>query len=141
MSGMKTTPQAADVTEFLQSIAHDRRRKDAFSLLELIQENTGMTPVMWGPSIVGFGSYQYQRKDGSEHQFFLTGFAPRKSALTIYIMTGFDAFNRELANLGPHKISKSCLYITNLEKVDVEVLTEIIVKSVAQMQATYKSSP
>jgi hypothetical protein len=91
---------------------------------------------MWGDSIVGFGSYHYKYASGREGDWFVTGFSPRKQNLTLYIMSGFDEYERLLGKLGKHSTGKSCLYIKKIEDVDVDVLTELVKKSVEHMEKT-----
>ncbi len=116
---------------FLDAVAPERRRKDALALDHLFREVTGFTPpVMWGgPSLVGYGAYHYVYASGREGGDFLaTGFAPpRKSALSLYIMPGYQDFGGDLLDrLGKHKHGRSCLYINKLADVDLEVLAELI---------------
>ena len=92
---------------------------------------------MWGPSIVGYGSYQYRDASGREGEFMITGFSPRKQALTIYIMPGFSRFDTLMSKLGKYKTGKSCLYIRRLADVDETVLEQIIEESVGYMRAHY----
>lgn len=133
---MKTTPNQKSVTKFLNSIENVRRSKDGFEVLKMFEEVTGMEPQMWGDSIVGFGSYHYTYASGREGDWMLTGFSPRKQNLTLYIMDGFDEYDKLLAKLGKHKLGKSCLYINKLEDVDPKVLKQLIKKSVEHMQKT-----
>ena len=134
MSNVKTTRHDGDVRAYLESVASKQRRKDALTMLELMREITGEKAEMWGESIVGFGSYRYRYASGRQGDWFLTGFAPRKQALTLYIMPGFERYEALLAKLGKHKIGKSCLYISKLADVDRNVLKEIIAASVEQMR-------
>ena len=99
---------------------------------------SGEPAKMWGDSIVGFGRYNYQRSDGSKHQWMLTGVAPRKAALTVYIMPGVKKYPDLLDKLGKHRHSVSCLYITRLEKIDFNVLTELVSRSLDDIRAIYK---
>jgi len=133
---MKTTPNDKSVTKFLKSVENDKRRADGQEVLKLFEEVTGMEPRMWGDSIVGFGSYHYTYASGREGDWMLTGFSPRKQSLTLYIMDGFDEYDKLLAKLGKHKLGKSCLYINKLEDVDQDVLKQLIQKSVEHMQKT-----
>jgi len=133
---MKTTPNDKSVTKFLKSVENDKRRADGQEVLKLFEEVTGMEPRMWGDSIVGFGSYHYTYASGREGDWMLTGFSPRKQNLTLYIMDGFDEYDKLLAKLGKHKLGKSCLYINKLEDVDQDVLKQLIQKSVEHMQKT-----
>lgn len=137
MSEMKTTPNENDVEGFLKCVENKRRADDARAVAAMMARITGCGPKMWGDSIIGFGSYTYKRRDGSAHSYLLTGLSPRKAALTIYIMPGFSAYGDLLAQLGPHKHSRSCLYITRLDKVDQTVLAEIIRRSIADMCQQY----
>lgn len=132
MSDLKTKPTNASVDEFLNSVEHPQRREDGFELLRMMKEITKEEPTMWGPSIVGFGSYHYKYESGREGEMPITGFSPRKKSLTVYIMSGFEKYQHLLEKLGKHKTGKSCLYINKLEDVDWVVLKEIIRKSVEQ---------
>ncbi len=134
MSNLKTTRNDGDVRAYLESVANKQRRQDALAMLELMREITGEEAEMWGESIVGFGSYRYRYASGRQGDWFLTGFAPRKQALTLYIMPGFERYEALLAKLGKHKIGKSCLYINKLADVDEDVLKEIIAASVERMR-------
>jgi len=93
-----------------------------------------MEPEMWGDSIVGFGSYHYKYASGREGDWFITGFSPRKQNLTLYIMSGFDECDQLLNKLGKHSTGKSCLYIKKIEDVDIDVLKELVKKSVGHME-------
>ncbi len=135
----KTQQTKESVTAFINKIENEQRKKDAKSLLAMMKRITKMKPVMWGPSIIGFGNYTYKRKDGSEHDFFLTGFSPRKANLSLYVMPGFDGFKKELALLGKYKTSVSCLYIKKLEDIDQKVLEKIITKGFQKMKKNPKN--
>lgn len=126
MSENKTRPNNASVTSFLEAIDDDIKKQDCFTLLELMKKITGQPPVMWGPSIIGFGSYHYKYDSGREGDMLLTGFSPRKQNLTLYIMAGFDKYENLMQKLGKHKTGKSCLYIKHLSDVNISVLTELI---------------
>jgi hypothetical protein len=91
-------------------------------------------PKMWGPSIIGFGSYHYKYASGREGDFFLTGFSPRKQSLTLYIISGFKRYDELMKKLGKHKTGSSCLYINKLEDVDMKVLKTLITESVKYMK-------
>jgi hypothetical protein len=135
MTELKTKPNPASVTDFLNQITDEQKRQDSFTILEIMKTASGSEPKMWGDSIVGFGSYHYRYASGREGDWFLTGFSPRKQNLTLYIMPGFDDYEALLSNLGKHKTGKSCLYINKLEDVDRLILKELIVKSVQKMKA------
>ena len=137
MSEIKTRPTDASVEAFIDAVDHPRRREDARTLLELMQRVTGEQPVMWGPSIVGYGSYHYRYASGQEADWPITGFSPRKQNLSIYIMTGFEESDELLTRLGKHKTGKSCLYVNKLADVDLDVLEKLVRASVAEMKRRY----
>ena len=120
MATLKTTPNEANVQAFLDSVEDEKKRQDCFTILELMKKVSGEPPKMWGPSIVGFGTYHYKYDSGREGDMFLTGFSPRKQNLTLYVMAGFSRYEALMARLGKHKTGKSCLYIKKLEEVDQE---------------------
>lgn len=136
MSTLKTKPNLQDVHAFLAAVEDERKRQDCYALVELMRKATGEEPRMWGDSIVGFGSYHYKYASGREGDWFLTGFAPRKQALTLYIMAGFDAYDQLMSQLGKHKIGKSCLYIRRLADVDEDILRTLVTQSAAHVAAT-----
>ncbi|MGH9555670.1 MAG: DUF1801 domain-containing protein [Terriglobales bacterium] len=134
MAELKTKPTQASVKSFLNSIADDQRRKDCQSVLKMMQDATGAKPQMWGPSIVGFGSYHYKSESGREGDWFLTGFSPRKQALTLYIMGGFGRHDRLMRKLGKCRTGSGCLYVKSLANVDLDALRQLINLSVGQMK-------
>lgn len=140
MTENKTRENGADVDAYLASIAGAGRAADCFTLKAMMERATGEPARMWGSSIVGFGRYHYRYASGREGDFMLTGFAPRKAQLTIYIMPGFEPYREELARLGKHKTAKSCLYIKRLSDVDAGILEGIIADSVIRMRAAYPDS-
>jgi hypothetical protein len=135
MAAPKTAPTNASVEDYLNGVPNEAKRQDSFALLELMKEVTGENAMMWGPNIVGFGSYHYTYASGREGDWMVTGFAPRKQALTVYIMSGFDRYDDLMANLGKHNTGKSCLYIKRLSDVDTDVLRELVAESVAHMNS------
>ncbi len=139
MAKNKTIPSQASVTEFLDAITDTTKHKDCYALLDVMQKITGKPPVMWGNSIVGFGSYHYKYDTGREGDMPLTAFSPRKQNITIYIMTGFDAYEDLLQQLGPYKTGKSCLYIKRMADVNINILSEIIKSSYDIMDKKYNS--
>lgn len=130
MADLKTRPHDGDVEAFLDSVENDTRRQDAFDVLALMKRVTGEDPRMWGPSIVGFGSYHYRYESGREGDWFVTGFSPRKQALTLYVMSGFKKHDALLEKLGRHSTGRSCLYVKRLADVDMDVLEELVRRSV-----------
>lgn len=127
---MKTQKNEASVEGFLNSVENEKRREDSFVVLDLMKEVTGEKPVMWGTSIVGFGSYHYKYASGREGDWFVVGFSPRKQSMTLYIVDGFGNYDLLLRDLGKYKTGKSCLYINKLEDVDQKVLRELVMQSV-----------
>ena len=133
---MKTVPTTASVTAYLGQL-DDAKRQDAETVAAMMEEVTGAPAVMWGSAIVGFGQYHYRYASGREGDFFLTGFAPRKRALTLYIMAGFAAYDALLEKLGKYTVGKSCLYVKRLADVDLDVLRELIEQSAAAIRQKY----
>ncbi len=133
MAELKTKQNEQSVTDFLQAVPDERKRKDSFAILDLMKEITGQEPKMWGDSIIGFGNYHYKYATGREGDWFVTGFSPRKQNLTLYIMSGFDEYDELLKKLGKYKTGKACLYINKLEDIEMSVMKELIQKSVAHL--------
>lgn len=134
MAELKTKQNDANVEDFINKVEDEKRRKDSFEVLHLFKRITGEEPKMWGPAIIGFGNFKYKYANGSENDWMLTGFSPRKQNLTIYIMTGFDRYEELLGKLGKHKTSKSCLYIKKLEDINLDVLSEIVLNSLERLR-------
>lgn len=132
----KTQPADENVEAFLETIEDERKRADCRTLLGLMQEITGAAPAMWGTSIVGFGRYHYKYASGREGESFLAGFSPRKQNLALYIMAGFDQYEGLLEKLGKHTTGKACLYVKKLADVDMDVLKELVARSVEHMART-----
>ena len=138
MAELKTKQTKASVSAFLNGIGDPKKRKDAKTVAKMMREITGKAPKMWGPGIVGYGTYHYKYATGREGDWFLTGFSSRKQALTLYIMSGFYGDEPLLKKLGKYKTGKACLYIKKLEDVDQGTLRKLIERSVqkkAQMGA------
>lgn len=133
----KTVQNDSSVDAFIANVSNEAKRKDALELLDIMREVTGYTATMWGSSIIGFGKYHYKYASGREGDWAITGFSPRKQALTVYIMPGFSQFQGMLKKLGKHKLGKSCLYINKLDDVDRDVLKQMIKESVAYMREEY----
>ena len=130
MTKAKTRPTKVKVEDFLNAVEHPTRKKDGFELLRIMKEITKKKAIMWGPSVVGFGTYHYKYKTGREGDMPLVGFSPRKQSLSVYIMPGFEEYKDLLGKLGKHKTGKACLYINKLADVDISILKKIIKKSV-----------
>jgi len=133
----KTQPHDGDVVAYLNSIEYAGRREDAFVLLDLMREVTGEQARMWGGSIVGFGQYHYVYDSGREGDHMITGFAPRKANMVVYVMPGFSQYGALLDKLGKYKTGSSCLYLGRLSNVDIKVLTKLVDKSVKDMRRKY----
>ncbi len=136
MAELKTQRNDASVTDFLNAIPDETRRADCFTIAEKMRRATDAEARMWGPAIVGFGSYHYRYASGREADWFLAGFAPRKQDLTLYLMSGYDLCDELMGKLGKHSTGKSCLYIKHLSDIDVDALRELVESSVAHMRAT-----
>ena len=140
MAHNKTKPTQRKVSEFIAGIEDKRKRADCRELMKLMSEITGNRAKMWGPSIVGYGKYHYKYASGREGDFFLTGFSPRKQALTIYIISGFELNPELMEKLGKFKTGKSCLYVKSLDDIDRSALAQLVEESVAYMRKTYPES-
>ncbi len=130
MSDLKTKPNKnRSITKLIAEVGNDRRRRDAQMVYDLMKKITGEKGVIWGESIVGFGTYTYKRSTGKKYEWFAVGFSPRKSALVIYSVPCTKDFKKLVAQLGNVRSSVSCIYITDFEKVDAKVLEKIIKNS------------
>ncbi len=132
----KTKPTSASVDDFIAAIDNRRRRADALTALAIYKDVTGLPPVMWGPTIVGFGSHHYVYESGREGDMPAAGFSPRKSSMTFYVGDKFEGAKSLYAKLGKHKKSVACLYVNKLDDVDPEVLQEIITRQYARQTET-----
>jgi len=126
----KTRPTTASVTGFIQRQPDEQTRADCLTLVALMEQVTGEKAVMWGPSIIGFGAYRLGYADGSEADWPIAAFSPRKKDLTIYLMDVFERRPELMKKLGKHRTGKVCLYIRRLADVDMKVLKELVVASV-----------
>lgn len=131
MTENKTKPTSASVDDFIAGVENPRRRADALAALRIYKEVTGLPPVMWGPSIIGFGSHDYVYDSGREGSVPAAGFSPRKANMTFYVGDKFEDAEGLFARLGKHKKSVACLYINKLDDVDLQVLREIIARDYA----------
>lgn len=137
MAVNKTKPESVDPAAFIAAVPNEKKRADARTLAAMMERLSGEPPVMWGPSIVGFGSYHYRYDSGREGDAARIGFSPRSTALVLYLADGFPHHADLLSRLGKHKTGKSCLYVNTLSDVDGGVLEELITASVAWMDETY----
>ena len=133
MAENKTKPTEVSVAEFLNDIPHPTRRADGLALDALFRKVTGYTPQMWGPTMVGYGSYDYVYETGHSGTSLATGFSPRKANLVLYILPGYARLGDMLTRLGKHKIGKSCLYINKLDDINLKVLEELIGAGLADL--------
>lgn len=140
MAELKTHPTDVDVAAFLDTVEPPSKRADAEALAAMFARVTDRAPRMWGPSIVGFGSYHYRYASGHEGDAALAAFSPRKTALTLYILGGFDRYQELLAKLGTFKLGKGCLYVKRLADVDRSVLEALVTASVAYGRATFETT-
>jgi len=130
MAELKTKPTHASVKQFIDSIDDEQKRKDSRVVLAMMKQATGARSKMWGDSMVGFGNYHFKYASGREGDWFLTGFSPRKQALTLYVMYGFDRSDALMKKLGKFKTGRGCLYIKKLADVDRRTLEAVIERSV-----------
>ena len=137
MSDLKTQPTTASVDAFIDAVDDEPKRADSRVVAEMMVEITGVPGVMWGSNIVGFGKYHYRYASGREGDFFEAGFSPRKRALTLYVMAGFSEYEDLLGRLGKHSTGKSCLYVKRLADIDLDVLRELLTRSVSYIRAKY----
>ena len=141
MSGNATQPTGQPVQEVLEAVRPERRRQEAVALDALFRRATGYAPEMWTGGIVGYGRYDYTYASGRGGTVLATGFAPRARAISIYIMPGYADFGPILARLGPHRMGKSCLYVTALSKIDEGVLAELIAAGLRDLAARWPVRP
>lgn len=141
MAELKTKQTSASVSAFLNAVEDADRRRDCKAVAKMMRNATGVKAKMWGGSIVGFGAYHYVYPSGQKGDWMLTGFSPRKQAITLYIMSGFQAYDALLKKLGKFRTGKSCLYIKRLADVDSDVLQTLIDESVKAMRERYPAKP
>jgi hypothetical protein len=137
MAKNKTIETENSVTDFLASISDTKRREDCESIIELLGKLSGFEPKMWGTAIVGFGIYNYKYESGHEGNAPLVGLASRKNAITLYLASTFEEKETLLSQLGKHKTSKACLYIQKLEDIDIDILSQLVKKSIARIKELY----
>ena len=137
MPGLKTKPTKVSAERYIAALAKEEQRNDARSLVALMRKVTRQEARMWGPSIVGFGSYHYKYASGHEGDSALAAFAARGRELVVYIAESFEGRDVLLAKLGKHRIGKVCVYIRRLANVDLKVLETLIARSVADTKSRY----
>lgn len=140
MTELKTKQNDADVSEFINSFADtDQKRADSFELIKLMHDITGFEPKMWGPSIIGFGSYHYKsERSRQEGDWPLVGFSPRKAAISLYVYTGAKEHEQLLDGLGKYKMGKACIYIKKLSDINQDALRKLMRVTIEYLQLRYK---
>ena len=140
MAELKTQKNDANVTDFINTFADtEQKRKDAFELLKLMQDFTGYEPKMWGPSIIGFGSYHYKsERSRQEGDWPLVGFSPRKAAISLYVFSGTEEQEKLLKDLGKFTMGKGCIYVKKLSDINQDVLKKMMKSTIDFLQAKYK---
>jgi hypothetical protein len=140
MGELKTKKHNASVSEFINLFADsEQKRKDSFELLKLMQDFTGYEPTMWGPTIIGFGSYHYKsERSRQEGDWPLIGFSPRKAAISLYVYTGAKEHEYLLEGLGKYKMGKACIYIKKLSDINQDVLRKLMKETINYLQTRYK---
>ena len=133
----KTTQTEESVYDFLEKVPDQNKRDDCKVIIEMMKKITGLPPKMWGPSIIGFGTYHYKYESGREGDMLKVGFSPRKNNITLYIMPGFDRYHDIMKTLGKYKVGKSCLYIKGLSDVNKVQLLSLIEESYSYMTTKY----
>ncbi|MDQ0111423.1 DUF1801 domain-containing protein [Paenibacillus harenae] len=137
MYEQKTKETDSSVIEFIENVENAKKREDAYRLLDIFEETTGYEAKMWGPSIIGFGTYHYKYESGHEGDAPLAGFSPRKAKISLYFATGDDRREDLLSQLGKHTAGKACVYVNKVADIDVEVLKALIKQSVDFLKETY----
>ncbi|MEH7236795.1 DUF1801 domain-containing protein [Bacillus sp. JJ1562] len=137
MYELKTKENDASVIEFIEKVDNLKKREDAYKLLDIFTEMSGYPAKMWGPSIIGFGSYHYKYATGHEGDAPLVGFSPRKAKISLYFTTSETKRKELLENFGKHTSGKGCVYINKIADVDVEVLEEFITQTIKFLKETY----
>jgi hypothetical protein len=137
MAKNKTVETKDSVAGYLKTIPDEKRRRDFSAIIDLIREHTGLEPKMWGPSIVGFGTYHYKYESGREGDAPLTGLASRANAIVLYLCSVFDKREELLAKFGKYKSEKGCVYIQKLEDIDTGILTKMVNNSIKYYKKKY----
>ncbi len=137
MAKNKTAPTSLSVTDFINAVDDEQKRKDSFDLVTLMRSISGNEPKMWGPSIIGFGSYHYKYASGHEGDAPLIGFSPRKAAISLYVFTGLDQHKHLLNSLGKFKMGKACIYVKRLSDIDQSQLKALMKETIAYLQSKY----
>lgn len=137
MYELKTKENDNSVIEFIEAVDHEKKKEDAYRLLDIFTEVTGCQARMWGASIIGFGSYHYKYESGHEGHAPLVGFSPRKARISLYLAAGDPCRDELLNQLGKHKTGKACVYINKVDDIDVKALKKLIIQSVNHLKKSY----
>ncbi|KIQ24881.1 hypothetical protein RT99_02015 [Flavobacterium sp. MEB061] len=140
MAKNKTTQTETSVTDFINAVEDDTKRNYSFELITIMQKQTGFDAKIWGPSIIGFGSYHYKYDSGHEGDAPLVGFSPRKDAFSFYACLTDENKEELLPNFGKHKVAKACVYFKKLADIDPEILKKMISLSVKNLNTLYPSN-
>jgi hypothetical protein len=134
----KTTESELSVTDFIKKIPDEQRQKDALAIVDIMEKQSGFTAKMWGPAIIGFGSYHYIYESGHEGDMPLVGFSPRKAEFALYLSATFEKREELLQQFGKHKTAKACVYIKKIADIKVDILKKMIAASLKHTKAKYK---
>jgi hypothetical protein len=137
MAKNKTTETNKSVIDFLDKIENEVRRDDSFELIEMFKSITGFEPKMWGPTIIGFGSYHYKYESGHEGDAPLAAFSPRKDSLVLYFASEYERREALLSQLGKHKSSKACVYVKKLSDINIKILETMVLNSMTHALKLY----
>ena len=138
MAKNKTEPTNASVERFIRTFANsEQKKKDSYELIDLMKKVSGHEPKMWGPSIIGFGSYHYKYASGHEGDAPIIGFSPRKAAISLYVYTGLEEHEHLLEGLGKYKIGKVCIYVNKLSDIDRQKLIRLMKESIRYIKSKY----
>jgi hypothetical protein len=139
MAKNKTMDTGASVMEFIEAVENEQQRKDSYQLIEMMKAVTAQEPKMWGPSIIGFGSYHYKYESGHEGDAPLLGFSPRKAAISLYVFSGLEEHKPLLEGLGKFKMGKACIYVKKLQDLHKDKLMEVMNETIYFLRSRYGS--
>lgn len=138
MSKNKTTSTSASVIDFVEALENDQKKSDSYKLIELMSAVSGNKAAMWGPTIIGFGSYHFKYESGHEGDAPILGFSPRKSALSLYVFTGLEEHQHLLTELGKFSMGKACIYIKKLADIDPDKLIILMRETIQFVENKYQ---
>jgi len=138
MAKNKTKPTEVSVTDFIEAVENEQKRKDSYRLIQLMKDVSGEEPHMWGPSIIGFGSYHYKYKSGHEGDAPILGFSPRKAAISLYAFTGLEKHKHLLDSLGKFTMGKACIYVKKLDDIDEQSLKVLMKETISYLETVFQ---